>query len=53
MATIAANPTSELYNWQPLRGEPARAWTDDRSALSDALAAWLPWPEGGRQPAPW
>lgn len=51
MATIAANPTSELYDWQPLRGDPARAWTDDRSALSDALAAWLPWPAGRRQPA--
>ncbi len=52
MATIAANPTSELYEWQPLRGDPARAWTDDRSALSEALAAWLPWLLGWRQPVP-
>lgn len=51
MATIAANPTSELWNWQPLRGAPARVWTDDRSALSEALAGWLPWLLGWQRPA--
>jgi SAM-dependent methyltransferase len=50
MATIAANPTSELYDWQPLRGAPARVWTDDRSALSEALAGWLPWLLGWQRP---
>lgn len=51
MATIAANPTSELYAWQPLRGDPARAWTDDRSALSEVLAGWVPLLLGWQRPA--
>ena len=51
MATIAANPTSELWTWQPLHGDPARVWTDDRSALSEALAGWLPWFLGWQRPA--
>jgi hypothetical protein len=51
MATIAANPTSDLYAWQPLRGDPTRAWTDDRSALSEVLAAWLPSLLGWQRPA--
>jgi len=52
MATIAANPTSELYSWQPLRGDPTRAWTDDRSALSEVLAGWVPLLLGWQRPAP-
>jgi len=51
MATIAANPTSELYAWQALRGDPARAWTDDRSALSEVLAGWVPLLLGWQRPA--
>jgi len=51
MATIAANPTSGLYSWQPLRGDPARAWTDDRSALSEVLAGWVPLLLGWQRPA--
>lgn len=49
MATILANPTSELWTWQPLRGDPSRVWTDDRSALAEALVIGRHWlPERGR-----
>lgn len=34
---IHDNPTSELWRWVPAVGDAARPWTDDRSALAEAL----------------
>lgn len=51
---IYANPTSDRWRWQPLNEAPsARPWTDDRTAVIEALLSRIrvvpqPLPQAGR-----